>query len=380
MITGTNIFYISNFNVIGGTEQFIYELTRKYKDLDITVLYKTGHWKQIERIAKNVRIIKYKGEKVQCKKFFCNYETDIIENVDAEVYTQIIHAMFKTNKIKPRVNEKITQYFAVSEIAASEWEELTGIKAKVVRNPLQLLEEEKKPVLFLVSATRLTREKGKDRMEALGRMLNANGIEYLWLIFTNDDSTIDNPNMVYVKPRLNVRNYLSGLKNTGNVYGVQLSDCEGDCYFTRECEALGIPVLGTPINSFKEQGLIDGKNCYYLPFDMQDIDVERIVNNIPKYEGYIRDDAWRKELANVKSNYKEEEMKVKVKCTYSYDDVEKGKTMELGEEWTVDKERADVLLANPFHIVEVVEYIEEPKVEKAIAKPKTEKAIKPRKR
>lgn len=372
MIIGTNIFYISNFNVIGGTEQFIYELTRKYKDLDITVLYKTGHWKQIERIAKNVRIIKYKGEKVKCKKFFCNYETDIIENVDAEEYTQIIHAMFKTNRITPRINPKITQYFAVSEIAASEWEELTGIKAKVVRNPLQVLEEEKKPTLFLVSATRLTREKGKDRMEALGRMLNANGIEYLWLIFTNDDSTIDNPNMVYVKPRLNVRNYLSGLKNTGNVYGVQLSDCEGDCYFTRECEALGIPVLGTPINSFKEQGLIDGKNCYYLPFDMQDIDIERIVNNIPKYEGYIRDDAWRIELANVKSNYKEEEMKVKVKCTYSYDDVEIGRTIGLGEEFIVDKKRADVLLANPYHLVEIVEYVQD-------EKPK-EKAVRPKKK
>ena len=370
MITGTNIFYISNFNVIGGTEQFIYELTRKYKDLDITVLYKTGHWKQIERIAKNVRIIKYKGEKVQCKKFFCNYEYDIIDNVEAEEYIQIIHAMFKTNKIKPRVNKKITQYFAVSEIAASEWEELTGIKAKVVRNPLQVLEEEKKPVLFLVSATRLTR--GKDRMEALGRMLNTNGIEYLWLIFTNDDSAIDNPNLVYVKPRLNVRNYLSGLKNTGNVYGVQLSDCEGDCYFTRECEALGIPVLGTPINSFKEQGLIDGKNCYYLPFDMKDIDIDKIVNNIPKYEGYIREDAWRKELANVKSNYKEEEMKVKVKCTYSYDDVEIGRTIGLGEEFIVDKKRADVLLANPYHLVEIVEYVQD-------EKPK-EKAVKPKKK
>lgn len=288
--------------------------------------------------------------------------------------------MFKTNRITPRINPKITQYFAVSEIAAKEWEELTGIKAKVVRNPLQVLEEEKKPILFLVSATRLTREKGKDRMEALGRMLNANGIEYLWLIFTNDDSAIDNPNIVYVKPRLNVRNYLSGLKNTGNVYGVQLSDCEGDCYFTRECEALGIPLLITPLPSFEEQGLKDGVNCYYLPFDMKDIDIDKIVNKIPKYDPYVREDKWRNELIDIKSTYKEEEMKVKVKCTYSYDDVELGKTVALGDEWIVDKDRAKVLLENPYHLVEVVEYIEEPKVEKAIAKPKTEKAVKPRKR
>ena len=370
MITGTNIFYISNFNVIGGTEQYIYELTRKYKDLDSTVIYKTGHWKQIERIAKNVRIIKYNGQKIKCKKFFCNYEYDIIDNVEAEEYIQIIHAMFKTNKIKPRINKKITQYYAVSEIAASEWEELTGIKAKVVRNPLQMLET--KPVLFLVSATRLTAEKGKARIEKLGNMLNEKGIDYLWFIFTNDTDKIDNPNICYIKPRLNVRQYLYTLKQTGNVYGVQLSDCEGDCYFTRECEALGIPLLVTPIPSFKEQGLIDGVNCYYLPFDMKDIDIDKIVNNIPKYEGYIREDKWKDELINVKSNYKEEEMKVKVKCTYSYTDVELGKDIPLGYEWIVDKKRADVLLNNPHHLVEVVEYIQD-------EKPK-EKAVKPKKK
>lgn len=370
MIESTNVFYISNFNVIGGTESFLYELTRKYKDIDITVVYKTGHWKQVERIAKNVRIIKYHNEKIKCKKFFCNYEYDIIDNVDAEEYTQIIHAMFKTNRITPKPNPKITQYFAVSEIAAKEYEELTGIKPKVVRNPLQVLEEEKKPILFLVSGTRLTPEKGKDRMEKLGKLLNQKGIEYLWFVFTNDTSAINNPNIVYLKPTLNIRQYLSTLKETGNVYGCQLSNCEGDCYFTRECEALGIPLLVTPIPSFKEQGLIDGKNCYYLPFDMQNIDIDKIVNNIPKYDGYIKEDKWKDELINVKSNYEEAEMKVKVKCTFSYDDMEKGRTMALGEEWTVDKKRADELLANPYHIVEVVEYIQE-------EKPK-EKAVRPR--
>ena len=370
MIESTNIFYIQHLNIIGGTETFLYELTRKYKNIDITVVYKTGHWKQIERIAKNVKIIKYNGEKIKCRKAFFNYSVDIIDNIEAEEYIQIIHAMYKTNKITPKPNDKITQYFAVSEIAAKEWEELTGIKAKVVRNPLQMLET--KPVLFLVSATRLTAEKGKDRIEKLGNMLNEKGIDYLWLIFTNDNSLINNPNICYIKPRLNVRQYLNTLKQTGNVYGVQLSDCEGDCYFTRECEALGIPLLVTPIPSFKEQGLKDGKNCYYIPFDMKDIDIERIVNNIPKYEGYIKEDKWKDELINVKSNYKEEDMKVKVKCTYSYTDIELNKDIPLGYEWIVDKKRADVLLANPHHLVEIVEYIQD-------EKPK-EKAIKPKKK
>ena len=49
----------------------------------------------------------------------------------------------------------------VSESAGKEWEELTGIKPKLCRNPLEITEEEKKPILYLVSATRLTKEKRK---------------------------------------------------------------------------------------------------------------------------------------------------------------------------------------------------------------------------
>ena len=311
MIEATNVFYISNFNVIGGVETFIYELTKKYKDIDILVIYRTGHINQIARIAENVRIRQFKdGMKIKCKKAFFNYETDIIDNIEADEYTQIIHAMFKTNRIKPRINKKINKYIAVSHKAADEWYELTGIIAEVVRNPLEVNISEFKRVLYLVSATRLTPEKGKHRMEKLGKLLNDKGVNYLWLIFTNDEDVIDNPNMVYVKPRLNVREYLYSLK--GQCYGVQLSDCEGDCYFTRECEAMGIPLLVTPIDSFKEQKLIDGVNCYYLPFDMKNIDIDKIVNNISTYEPYGHKDAWNKVLVNVKSNYEEVNIMVKI--------------------------------------------------------------------
>ena len=372
MIETTNLFYISNLNVIGGVETFIYELVRKYKDIDILVVYKTGHYKQIERIAENVRIIRYyEGMKFKCKKAWFNYETDLTKQVEAEEYIQIIHAMYKSNKITPKINPTINKYIAVSEGAAKEFEELTGIKCRTIRNPLQLLEEEKEPILFLVSATRLTPEKGKDRMEKLGKLLNEYGAKYLWLVFTNDTEAINNPNIVYIKPRLNVRQYLNTIKN--NCYGVQLSDCEGDCYFTRECEMLGIPLLVTPVPSFKEQGLIDGKNCYYLPFDMKDIDIEKIVNHKPKYEAYIKEDQWEKELVNIKSTYKEEIMKTKLRCIRDYFDIKLQRQILKDEELIVDRKRAEELLNNPYNIVEFVEYIEEPK-------PKPEKAVKPKKK
>lgn len=64
-------------------------------------------------------------------------------------------------------------------------------------------------------------------------------------------------------------------------------------------------------------------------------------------------------------------MKVKIKCVNCYIDKELNKDIPVGYEWIVDKKRADELLANPNHLVEVVEYIQD-------EKPK-EKAIKPKK-
>ena len=72
-ITGANIFYVSNFNIIGGIETFIYELARKYSDYDITVVYKTGDQDQLERLRKHVKVRQYQGQKIKAKKAFFNY-------------------------------------------------------------------------------------------------------------------------------------------------------------------------------------------------------------------------------------------------------------------------------------------------------------------
>ena len=45
-----NIIYVRDISEIGGVETFAYEMVKKYKDLDIAVVYKTAHWKQLERI------------------------------------------------------------------------------------------------------------------------------------------------------------------------------------------------------------------------------------------------------------------------------------------------------------------------------------------
>lgn len=342
MIECVNLFYISNFNSIGGVETYIYELARKYNKYDITVIYNSGDINQIMRLKKYVRVRQYNGEKIKCKKAFFNYETNIIDNIDADEYIQLIHAMFKTQGIKPVNNSKITRYLCVSESAGAEWEELTGIKCELCRNPLEITNEEKKDALMLISATRLTQEKGKERMKILAKELDKNNISYLWLVFTNDTQVIDNPNIVYMQPRLDIRPYIASIKGKG--YGVQLSDCEGDCYFTRECEALGIPLLVTPIPSFKEQGLKESINCYYLPFNMEKIDINKIVNNIPSYEPFKTKDNWDKLLVKKKNTYQEElKEKIKVRSIINYFDIEQNRYVEKDEIFIVSRLRYEEL-------------------------------------
>lgn len=158
----------------------------------------------------------------------------------------------------------------------------------------------------------------------------------------------------------------------------------GDCYFTRECEALGVPLLVTPVPSFKEQGIVDGVNGYYLDFDMKNVDVDKIYNNIPEYESYIMNDKWNEILVHNKSTYKEElKMKYLVEATNKYikankydGELSKEKGIRYypkeGEQWVVDSLRKDKLV-NEGYVV-VISTIDE--VETAIKEPVVEKAVK----
>ena len=58
----SNIFIVPHINVIGGVEAFLYYIAKKYKARDITVYYKWGDYKQIERLEQLVRVKKIDGK------------------------------------------------------------------------------------------------------------------------------------------------------------------------------------------------------------------------------------------------------------------------------------------------------------------------------
>ena len=190
-----------------------------------------------------------------------------------------------------------------------------------------------KKILNLISATRLTYEKGKSRIEKLASMLDKANIPYLWLIFTDDTKAINNPNIIYMKPRLDIINYIANAD-----YLVQLSDNEGYCYSVVESLCVGTPVIVTDMPVMKEIG-VNKANGFILDFELNNVDLNAIYKGLPKFEYKPKEDNYKKLLIKSKSDY-EPNKKVKVKCIQDYYDIELNKEIRRDEEYIIDLSRA----------------------------------------
>lgn len=342
-----NIFYFRVLNAIGGIESFFYYLAKKYQDWDITVYYSAGDPEQIKRLSKYIRVRQYKGELIKCDKAFFNFNLDIIDRVDAKEYIQIAHGDYKAMGVKPNIHPRITKYLGVSKQVCKTYKEVTGHDTELVYNPIEL--EKPKKVLNLISATRLTPDKGRNRIEKLGRLLDEAKIPYLWTVFTDKPNVIDNPNIVYMKPRLDIIDYIANAD-----YLVQLSDAEGYCYSVIESLIVGTPVIVTDCPVFKELGVVNGKNGFILDFDLNNVPIDKIYKGLPKFEYTPKEDNWDKFLAKGESEYKKDlKTNVKVKCIDKYFDKELNRTITPKDEpYSVNKVRAEFLADNK--VIELV--------------------------
>lgn len=294
MVEYTNVILCNGIGQIGGIETFFYELGKKYGKYDITLVYNYADNDQLKRIGKYIRCVRL-TKKIKCKKCFLMYNVSI-DMVEAEEYIQLIHANYKVQNLTVNIDKRISKYYGVSNWVAKDYEELLqkeGItkKVEVCYNPITI--DKPKKVLKLISATRLTKEKGKERMIILANMLTKAKIPFIWLIFTNDYEAIDNPNVIYMKPRLDIRNYIAEAD-----YLVQLSDTEGCPYSLIEANSLGVPCIYTPIPSLIEIGI----QGYQVPFDMVDIAINKILD-IPKVDYKPPKDIWNELLDHKPSTY-----------------------------------------------------------------------------
>ncbi len=306
----SNAYYFKYLNAIGGIESHLYYIAKKYgKKYDITVFYENGDYNQIQRISRYARCIRLdKKDIVECNVLFCCFNRDILNQCRAKKKYLVLHGDYKDMVLRGQmdrhslpIDPRIDEYIGVSQLVCDSFEELTGIKCRNVYEPV-VLDKINKP-LMLLSATRLTREKGWERMCRLAKTLDDNNIVYQWFIYT-DQNKSPLKNMVFVKPRLDIADMMGGY----SAY-VQLSDNEGYCLSIVEALTRGIPVIATDLPVLKELGLNDS-NSIRLPLDMSDIPIERIKNiESLKFSYKQPKDSWDKvfsrefvgkELVNVK--------------------------------------------------------------------------------
>ena len=325
-------------------------MVKKYQQYDIAVVYKTAHKKQLERLEKYCMCYKHTNQKIKCKTAIINWDTSIIEYIEegADIY-QTIHGDY-SNPVytwRPLTHPRIKKYICITKHVLRTFKELMHVDNVMLGyNPLSIDPEDK--LLILVSATRLSPIKGKNRMIKLADSLTATGINYIWYIFTNDTDAIKNDNVVYMKPRLDVGKWIAKAD-----YVVQLSDTEACSYTINEALYRNVPVICTPLPYLEEIGVKDGLNAYILDFDCNNMKhiIDNIMN-IPKFNFKRLEDSYDGLLSHRPSHFMEDKfMKVKVEALGTYKqfnviDTELGRVPDEGEQFEITKERLNILTGN----------------------------------
>ena len=335
----TNLFYYKDLNAIGGVETFFWNLAQKYgKDFDITILYHTGDPDQIKRLSELVRVRKVRdGEKFRCKRCFVTFNSSMLDNIEAEEYYQLLHGDYRSLGVCPAAHPKIQEWVAVSKTVSQAYADITGKVAEVCYNPL--IPVKPKKVLRLVSATRLTPDKGYNRMNQLADALDAAGIPFTWDVYTDQNKPFRSKSVVTRAPRLDVVDFIADAD-----YFIQLSDAEGYCYSVVEALCAGTPVIVTGFNVVHELGVKNGVNGFILPFDMSEIPVNEIYKGLKKFKYEPLEDNWGSLLLPAPPDY-EEQMKriVTVRSKREFYDLERNKLTGAGEEWDCTMKRAEHL-------------------------------------
>lgn len=274
------VVYCGNTATIGGVETFIYNFCKEMCQFyDILVLYTDRmDGLQIIRLAEYVQVKRNDGKLIQCNTAINIRLTDVIpRNVRYKELIQMSHTcqLAQSGKWHWTIKKNYNKLVFVSQAAADSFAD-QNLEYQVIPN----LTDPDKPrkSLLLVSACRLTWEKGEERIYELAKQFRSKNIPFVWLVFSNQPLKRVIPGVVHCPATLNVRSYFKKAD-----YVVQLSDIESFCYTLAEALELGIPVLTTPISVLSEIGFKEGKNGYIIPFDVKDVDVEKIYSHIPKF-------------------------------------------------------------------------------------------------
>ena len=284
--------YVSQLYDIGGIETWTYNFCRHMsRYYDILVLWDKGMDPlQRRRLLPFAMVMRNTKKHIVCDTLInCRTSVPLPQNITYDKYIMVVH----TCKMQPHWKLLgAEEYIFVSEAARKSY----NLEGKVIHNMTYPEKIDKKPLL-LVSATRLSWEKGEDRIQALAAILQAKGILFTWLVFSDHEPKQYTDGLVYRKPTLDIKAYIKQAD-----WFIQLSTMEAFCYSIVEALELGTPVLSTPLEVLPEIGFKEGENGFTIPFDVKQCkDIEKLLYTPLKGFSYTYDNdklikQWRKEL------------------------------------------------------------------------------------
>lgn len=278
------------FNDIGGIETFLINWCKVFKDkYDITLICEDISVMNALMLSKYCNLIcEQLSETVECDILIITSVLVDDKNFRKIKYKRIFRMIHSDWTEMKKIWDyqfieygKDTQYISVSQCAKE------GLKKEFQKDsiviPNILVKEEHKKPLKILSATRLTEEKGYFRMKALCDLFEKYKIPYIWDVFgTNPLNEKGYKNMFLHPPIKNVQEIMKGYD-----YVAQLSTTESFNYTLYEALMQNVPVLVTPFPNAKQE-IINGENGYIIPFDIQlsEDDIIKIYNNIPTKASY----------------------------------------------------------------------------------------------
>ena len=350
------VLYVDNLFTVGGIETFTYNfcyLMRNY--YDIAVCYSRNIApEQLKRLLPLARVVKLDKSPIFCKVAInCRMVLHCPDLIKAEKNINLVH----TCKMKPTYMIKDSQndtYF-VSEVARESFQSTGGVIYNLCLPPVV-----KDRPIRLVSACRLTWEKGQNRTIELARMISDLGLSYSWEVFTPDVPEIPcnqlPDGLMFRQPTLNICEHIAAAD-----FYVSMSDYESFGFSMVEALQLGVPVISTAIPVLQEIGFQEGINGFSIPLDLKQLGpnyLKAILTTKLKFK-YSRDEDNERSIKQWRSLIGEGspvKRKAKKGCVYcvalkTFQDDLQGRIVQQGEYVQMPRYRAEIGSQRGFYAI-----------------------------
>ena len=332
------LLFVDTLYKIGGIETWTYNFCKAmHKYYDILVLASRIDPDQLTRLLPYAEVTSDFRRTIVCDTAInCRYVLELPNNIEYKKYIQVVH----TCKMKDywTIKDKADEIIYVSGVAADTFGDTEG---KVIHNLTDPRDTNK--MLILVSATRLSYEKGGQRMIDFARLLEKHNIDYTWFVFTDERLPGAPSGMIFKQPTLNIAPYIKAAD-----FLVQLSDQEAFGFSIVEAWLLSVPTITTALPVLKELGFVEGMQGFTVPFKVDEVEnlEEKLFADYGPIE-YRNSNTkiikqWRGILGNTKPTKQRKTLKGHkwVVALRDFKDMEQKRNVLTGEVYQVPEKRA----------------------------------------